>query len=92
MIGTFEGLNVARANGVDVALMVKVALAGSGALEHWKSHGYRHDAQPDGRWEGGATFGSDRIFETALAIARENGTDLPVLAAVLRMIAGIAHA
>jgi 3-hydroxyisobutyrate dehydrogenase len=95
MIGTFEGLNVARANGVDVALMVEVALASSGtsgALEHWKSHGYRHDALPDGRWEGGATLGSDRIFETALAIARENGTDLPVVAAVLRMIAGIANA
>jgi 3-hydroxyisobutyrate dehydrogenase len=94
MLGTFEGLNVARASGVDVDTMVEVALVStgnSGALQHWKSHGYRHDALAAGLWEGGATLGGDRIFETALAIARDNGTDLPVVGAVLRIIEDITN-
>jgi 3-hydroxyisobutyrate dehydrogenase-like beta-hydroxyacid dehydrogenase len=87
-LATFEGLNVARANGVDVDAMVEVAMVSTGyseGLKQWKAAGHTHDPDPD-HWE---TLGSEarRILGTALAISREHGVDLPVVAAVLDLMA-----
>jgi 3-hydroxyisobutyrate dehydrogenase len=86
-IGTYEGLNVARANGVDLEQMIEVAAVSSGnsdALRLWKENNSRHEAIP-GSWEGISLPGR-RILATALAISREHDIDLPVVAAVVDMM------
>jgi 3-hydroxyisobutyrate dehydrogenase-like beta-hydroxyacid dehydrogenase len=89
-LGTYEGLNVARANGVDVDKMVDVAMVSTGyseALRQWKAHGLRHEMTP-GSWEG-VTWEARRILSTALAISREHNVELPVVAALVDLMAEV---
>jgi 3-hydroxyisobutyrate dehydrogenase-like beta-hydroxyacid dehydrogenase len=86
-LGAYEGLNVARANGIDVGKMVDVAMVSTGyseALRQWKVQGLRHETVP-GSWEGVAGEGR-RILATALAVSREHDVNLPVVAAVLDLM------
>jgi 3-hydroxyisobutyrate dehydrogenase len=86
-IGTYEGLNVARANGVDLQQMVDVAMVSSGssdALRLWQANDSPHEDVP-GSWEG-ITVGARRILGTALTISREHDVDLPVVAAVVSLM------
>jgi 3-hydroxyisobutyrate dehydrogenase len=91
-IGTYEGLNVARANGVDLHQMVEVAMVSSGysdALRQWRTNDSRHDDGATGAWEG-VTVGARRILATALAISREHEVDLPAVAAVVELMQTLA--
>jgi 3-hydroxyisobutyrate dehydrogenase-like beta-hydroxyacid dehydrogenase len=85
MVGAFEGLAVARAGGVDPAVMASIALASSGqseALRRWQEIGGRDKHSP-AIWEGGITPGYDRIITEAVDIARAQGTDLPAASAII---------
>jgi 3-hydroxyisobutyrate dehydrogenase-like beta-hydroxyacid dehydrogenase len=87
MVGIYEGLNVARAGGLDLASMADVAMASSGnseALRRWRETGIAQDFPAD-RWEGGITVGEDRILSEALSIAQAGHIELPVISAVLDM-------
>lgn len=86
-LGTYEGLNVARANGVDVDTMVEVAMVSTGfsaGLVEWREHGAGLHPAP-GSWEGVANEGR-RVLATALEISREHDVDLPATAAVLELM------
>jgi 3-hydroxyisobutyrate dehydrogenase len=86
-IGTYEGFNVARANGVDLQQMLDVAMVSSGnseALRLWQANDSQHE-NASGSWEG-ITVGARRILATALAISREHDVDLPVVAAVVSLM------
>jgi 3-hydroxyisobutyrate dehydrogenase-like beta-hydroxyacid dehydrogenase len=85
-LGVFEGLSVARANGIDPGAMVEIALASSGyseALCRWRAEGAQHVVTPDafdGRPRGGS-----RVLQTALMATRAGGFDLPLIDAVLEL-------
>lgn len=86
-LGTYEGLNVARANSIDVDKMVEVAFMCSGdsnALRQWKVQGWKHGPKPD-PFE---ILGSNSVYVlgVALKVARQRGIDLPVVAAVLDVV------
>ena len=84
-VGVYEGLSVARANGIDTDRMMEIALASSGyseALRRWKMDGSKHTSSADS-FEG-IDRPASRHLADALAIARESGFDLPVVATVLQ--------
>jgi 3-hydroxyisobutyrate dehydrogenase len=93
MVGAYEGLNVARAGGIDAATMADIALASSGrseALRRWRDLGI-HEDTPAGLWERGISLGGDRILAEALAIAGAEQIDLPVISAILGLAQAISR-
>lgn len=83
-LGTYEGLNVARTNGLDLDTMIQVASVCSGdsdALHQWQVQGWQHGSIPD-------PFeillsNSIYVLRVARRVAQARGSDLPVVAAVL---------
>jgi 3-hydroxyisobutyrate dehydrogenase-like beta-hydroxyacid dehydrogenase len=84
ILGTYEGLALARSYGIDEETMATVALAASGnsdALRRWKAGQRRPTTTPSGE---PAPFPvGTEILGRALAVAREHGADLPYVAAVI---------
>jgi len=89
-LATYEGLNVARASGIDVDTMVDISLVSTGqseSLRQWRVQGLQHGPTP-GLLEGVGLNG-EKDLRHALAVARERGEDLPVVAAVLDLMEAI---